>query len=84
MSDLFYEEDLAIHKARVRASDHANEMIRELATWNGRLSMTIELALLDFKYNRLDRAIERLRAISDEYTAERDAAIAKLAAPRGE
>lgn len=55
------------------ATDHDLDLICTLAAWNGRLSATIEVALISFKHNNPGAGILALQKIHAEYEAYRNA-----------
>jgi hypothetical protein len=58
--------------------DRTTILITELATWNGRLSATIEGALIDLKYGRVEQATKLLTERLGEYDAYRDAEFTRI------
>lgn len=54
------------------------QLLTETATWNGRLSTVIDLALVDLKYGMHEQARKSLQEALTEYQQYRDENIARL------
>lgn len=59
------------------SNDSSLKLIAELASWNGRLSAAVAIALNDLQHNNQRGALKILAAIDAEYEAYRDEQIAK-------
>ena len=54
------------------------KLITELASWNGRLSTVIDLALIDLKHNQLESATRLLVQALDAYNLYRDEQFSRI------
>lgn len=59
------------------SNDHSLKLIAELASWNGRLSAAVAIALNELQHNHQQGAVKILTAIDAEYEAYREEQIAK-------